>query len=400
MKKFLLSLAALAMAATMSATSYQVFLNSEGGSWSGDGDGWGQVVSFGNVKFTVTTAKVSSTASDLVSPVNYAPYAWRVYKGTSVSIKAEGCTMKSIVITFDDYSNGQYMGEWTLDGGWSGVLDGAEYTLSNSGTSSFTGVSTEKQTRVNSIIISDSDEVGDPETPTSQEGYNPGSGEIGGPTEPDEPDQPEAGVIYSNTFESSISDWEKVNDSSLSDFSGWKINSSPKCAICNSYYGGENHPADAKLQKTFDLTGYNNVAMSFSMGFGYDFPTKQNDNYRVYVISGGNVSYLTMANFPPAPTNSNWTSPTDWATNVFDLSEYDGETITIGFEYLTDGTISRAWEIKDFKLYDKTQSGISSVMTDDNAAPVYYNLQGVRVNAPEKGLFIVVKGGKSSKVLF
>ena len=34
-----------------------------------------------------------------------------------------------------------------------------------------------------------------------------------------------------------------------------------------------------------------------------------------------------------------------------------------------------------------------------NEAPVYFNLQGVRVANPEKGLFIKVEGNKSSKVI-
>lgn len=48
---------------------------------------------------------------------------------------------------------------------------------------------------------------------------------------------------------------------------------------------------------------------------------------------------------------------------------------------------------------EKTDS--VSVITDDNAdAPaVYYNLQGVQVNAPANGLYIVKQGNKVSKVL-
>ena len=45
------------------------------------------------------------------------------------------------------------------------------------------------------------------------------------------------------------------------------------------------------------------------------------------------------------------------------------------------------------------QSGIASVEADDNVAPVYFNLQGVKVANPENGLYIVVKGNKASKVL-
>lgn len=37
--------------------------------------------------------------------------------------------------------------------------------------------------------------------------------------------------------------------------------------------------------------------------------------------------------------------------------------------------------------------------TDENAIPVYYNLQGQRVNNPEKGIFIKVQGSKVTKIM-
>lgn len=49
---------------------------------------------------------------------------------------------------------------------------------------------------------------------------------------------------------------------------------------------------------------------------------------------------------------------------------------------------------------NSTDVGVDSILNDSDAAPVYYNLQGVRVAQPEKGLYIVVKGGKSQKVIF
>lgn len=45
-------------------------------------------------------------------------------------------------------------------------------------------------------------------------------------------------------------------------------------------------------------------------------------------------------------------------------------------------------------------TAIDGVTVEENAAPVYYNLQGVRLNAPEKGINIVVKGNKAEKVIF
>ncbi len=44
-------------------------------------------------------------------------------------------------------------------------------------------------------------------------------------------------------------------------------------------------------------------------------------------------------------------------------------------------------------------AGINGVEVAEDGEAVYYNLQGVRVANPEKGLFIQVKGGKAGKVI-
>lgn len=45
------------------------------------------------------------------------------------------------------------------------------------------------------------------------------------------------------------------------------------------------------------------------------------------------------------------------------------------------------------------EAGIDSVIAEENAAPVYYNLQGVKVANPENGIYVVRQGNKVSKVL-
>lgn len=393
MKKFLLSLAAVATAASMSATSYTLFDISNAGEWAGNAEGWGQVVSFGDKKVTITSNKGECT-NDLIAP-DANTFSWRVYKNSSVKLVAEGISMKKVVITYDDYNEGQYVVALTPGEGWTSAMDAASFTntMTSAGLSELQFKSAAAQTRIKKIVASDTDEVSDPQTPTDQQAYDPSTG-----TTPDPGTTPE-GVIYENKFDSNLDGWVKINDTALGDYNGWKINSNPKCAIANSYYGGSNHAANAKLQKDFDLTDYENVSVEFEQAFGYDFPTAQNDNYRVYVIADGNTEYLTMANFPPAPDQGNWCR--EWAKNTFDLSEYDGaSSLVIGFEYANDGSKSRAWELKNFVLYGSKNTGVDNIAAEENVAPVYYTLQGVRVAAPESGLYIVVKGGKASKVVF
>ena len=57
------------------------------------------------------------------------------------------------------------------------------------------------------------------------------------------------------------------------------------------------------------------------------------------------------------------------------------------------------WFSNDKDATPEWLSGVEGVVADSNAAPVYFNLQGVKVNNPENGVFIVVKDGKAVKVI-
>ena len=103
-----------------------------------------------------------------------------------------------------------------------------------------------------------------------------------------------------------------------------------------------------------------------------------------------------MTNYPAAPEKGNWTK---FVVNEFDLSEYDGTKIEIGFNYVNTDATAMAWELKNFRLTGVSDdSGVDGI--DSENSPVYFfNLQGARVNNPENGIFIRVQGNKTQKVL-
>ena len=49
--------------------------------------------------------------------------------------------------------------------------------------------------------------------------------------------------------------------------------------------------------------------------------------------------------------------------------------------------------------FEIKENAVSNISVESSEAPVYFNLQGVRVANPENGLFIVVKDGKAVKVV-
>lgn len=60
------------------------------------------------------------------------------------------------------------------------------------------------------------------------------------------------------------------------------------------------------------------------------------------------------------------------------------------------------WFIRNVKVTTGTDisTGFAGIEVDDNAPEVYYNLQGMRVDNPENGVYIVRKGNKVSKKIF
>ncbi len=149
-----------------------------------------------------------------------------------------------------------------------------------------------------------------------------------------------------------------------------------------------------KKEVTLDFkTVFNNYKVN---GVNIDV-TKFPGNYAFLVVREEGATEWTRFAEPTAPAAFNW--------NFFDnetvsLDAYKGKKIQFGFEYVSTEECAGTWEIKDIVVKGKTKSGVANIELDETAAPVYYNLQGVRVANPEKGLYIVVKGNKSSKVIF
>lgn len=171
-----------------------------------------------------------------------------------------------------------------------------------------------------------------------------GEGEGGG-------DTPATGsTLYEETFMNSSLGKFTVENKIESAFEGWYAkNSTPLCAIANSYVNGTNVAAESWLiSPTIGLQGCSDLSMSVDQGLGFYFPTAQDKYYTVLIQEeGGDWNQLTLTNFP-AKGSGNWSS--NFATNTFDISAYAGKTIRVAFRYINDGAESRAWELQNFKI--------------------------------------------------
>lgn len=328
MKKGLLTLAAMAFAAaSMSAASYTLFDSTDmKGDWKAQGTGFTTTVTVDGKNFVITTDKGSATTA-LRNP-GTEQHSWRVYKTSSFTIQSESMDMKTVVITFDDFvdsSTGKgYSSECALSEGWTGTLANCVYTLKNAGSKTLTVTADKNQVRITKVVVSDSETV-------------------------DNPSNPGGGTIYQNAFntKAGIEDWTITK---TEDYDSWYVNEGIGCLVANSYDSENkaNRPADTWIYREFDLAGQTGVKLDVEQAFGFYFPTKQESNFVLAVReNGGEWAPIDFTVFPEKP-EKNWSA---FVANTFDLSAYDGKKIEIGFHYTTDGASSKAWELKNFKLY-------------------------------------------------
>ena len=96
-----------------------------------------------------------------------------------------------------------------------------------------------------------------------------------------------------------------------------------------------------------------------------------------------------------------------YAGEIKDMPLLDGGIVV---DVALSGTISAAGVVEMYInvlwngipiscTFTSTETGVESIEINENVAPVYYNLQGVKVANPENGVFIKVQGSKATKVI-
>lgn len=129
--------------------------------------------------------------------------------------------------------------------------------------------------------------------------------------------------------------------------------------------------------------------VTFEHAEGYFDELNLSDVFTFYVREeGGEWSELKIT----AWSTKNW----EWNTENYALDAYKGKKIQFGAKYTSTDAKAASWEIKNFRVSGSTAV---AVIEAENAAPVYYDLNGRRVAEPANGLFIKVQGNKASKVI-
>ena len=135
---------------------------------------------------------------------------------------------------------------------------------------------------------------------------------------------------------------------------------------------------------------------------------RADNNYR-FTHRGDGVYTLVVKNLNGEFKIAN--SRDDWAGNVdygFDGSipfdtpvelVYQGRNTRLGDESKPELTLIFNWNNKTLTASTTGYSGVESLPEVDGETPVYFNLQGMKVENPSGGIYIRVSNGKSTKVL-
>lgn len=172
----------------------------------------------------------------------------------------------------------------------------------------------------------------------------------------------------------------------------WSWDKSYKYLKASAYKGGNFASSATATSPEIDLTGVTNAALSFSQVGNFFKGNMQTDVKVLVSVDGAAFTELTVSPWPEA---DGWNP---WVESTADLKAYDGKKIKVQFLYTSSTERAGTWEIKEFVVTGDKSQGVADVEVVEDAPAVYYNLQGVRVENPENGLYIKVQGKKSSKV--
>lgn len=127
----------------------------------------------------------------------------------------------------------------------------------------------------------------------------------------------------------------------------------------------------------------------------------------IELMNGDNsgTSWFTFIN----TLNSDWNVINDGTHRYGPAAGEDGALVedqvvkfSIGGDVsfnIPDGTYSFVVDFNTMELYAADPAGVETIKIDLNAPAVYYNLNGVRVDNPQNGIFIMRQGNKAIKVV-
>ncbi len=133
------------------------------------------------------------------------------------------------------------------------------------------------------------------------------------------------------------------------------------------------------------------------------FPTETEGVYKtedlVITEPTGEFKFASTGWAEEYGTNTPESVMLDSYPKTIQLEEVFGEAGNIPYS-LPAGTYDCTFDLNNKTAQFDTHAGVSDITADNDAAPVYYNMQGIRVTNPTAGnLYIEVRGNEAKKVV-
>ena len=188
--------------------------------------------------------------------------------------------------------------------------------------------------------------------------------------------------------------------------------------------GGETPGTPSGESVTFNFTDPSGLGINVGDATEYDLTGVTLTNGVVSMLCEGTGSTPIRL----FSSNGNWTfrfyNDTEFTVSVpeaYNLTgiEFDGTNLGTNWTYSNGALNGKVWtpasatntvtiakvktgdnpSIKTMTVYYADAAGVEEILAADDSQAVYFNLQGQKVNNPERGIFIKVVNGKAAKVV-
>ncbi len=342
MKKILLSFVAFLLMALTAFAESTVFSWSAKSDWTEMSDGFSREVA----PYTVVMMKETGTTKPNIPNANDA----RTYAKGTVTVSTTGDNMTTIVFNVSSKGHEQ-LAEITADNG-TVVVDNTNWTVTWTGDASSVIFTVGEEGVYGTSKKSDGSYKAGQLCFDNIEIYTngdvPGGGEGGGET-PDEPVTPEVpGVLWSESFGSSIGTFtieDKSKDEALGNV--WSF-ASGYGMKATGYANKTNYASESWLvSPVLDLANATDCSISFQQAANF---FKNQDNLKAAVSvkakAADDADWTTLEVTP-------WSEGTSWTFigSTADLKAFNGKQVQIAFVYTSTADVAGTWEVKDFNLH-------------------------------------------------
>ncbi len=177
-----------------------------------------------------------------------------------------------------------------------------------------------------------------------------------------DPEESESVItIFEQSFANDLGEFQTV---SVTGDQYWEYNSYGYAKMSGYSSGSKYENEDWLISPQIDLNGYSSPVFNFTQTIGYLYDNW--DQIIVAVSTDYNGSDPTTASWttmtvPNLPSGSDFTSVN---SGDIDLSNFEGETIYIGFKYLSSTSNAATWEIFDVAVKGTGATSKSAIIAD------------------------------------